>query len=226
MATATTLISNENINNGNGEVNLKCIHDKDKLSYSAGKMEKGECILECDREGRGHMSCRCGSKFCLVCYGVAYPEERGKYKYVENDCEHDREKLKFKYGFLDPQSCITGCGRTDEGYLMCKCGVKHCILCYEEDYPEDKGKFDDIKKKKKKETEELDPKKKCLKLHPMIYRVNPKFKRTCSTCNESGLIRFYVCEDCEYFRCLNCVNGEDQVIEESFCRSCNLCNIF
>jgi len=119
-----------------------CIHDKPSLSYFSGKLKKGECLLGCGRESKSYVQCNCGKKYCMICYEMSFPEEKAKYGLMrKTSCLHERSNLSFKLGYFDAKECRKKCGRSSQGYLVCLCGVKHCILCYEDYHPEDKGKY-------------------------------------------------------------------------------------
>ena len=133
--------------NSNISLNKECIHDKPTLCFYSDPLLKGECLLQCGRESSGFVKCLCGQKYCMLCYEMNFPEEKGKYSLRKatgsknSSCPHERSNLSFKIGHFDAKSCMNNCGRSSEGYLICICGVMHCILCYEDYYPQDRGKF-------------------------------------------------------------------------------------
>ncbi len=60
----------------------------------------------------------------------------------EGECHFSQvNNLKYILKNLDSNMCVGGCGRTSLGYMECVCGKKFCIICFEANYTDEKGKY-------------------------------------------------------------------------------------
>jgi hypothetical protein len=206
---------------------INCLHDKLTLTFIGAKLANNLCV-NCNKECSGFFICLCGKRICLTCFEELNPEEKDKFKISNIDsCSHEKKALSFRLGRIDEINCINGCYNGNESYLICKCGIKLCIQCYENKFPDEKGRYKKILKpfpaniSQHKKSDSIF----CPLNHLLVYKVDTLTKKTCTRCKDTGLSRYFICEECLYVLCLVC-SKITPGFEEKGSSCCKSCHIF